>query len=231
MKTLNKKMSKFIALFAVLTLNILVVCSTYGDNASSTRVAKAEYNPDELISLVETHAHDVSSARCSFAQHKIHPMFNRPLDFKGSISFKRPDMLRWEYTEPIPSVIIINKDKGKRCSGKDNVYRFDLTTDPVMSNFSTSLKNWLAGDYASLLKEFTVSRPDEWSILLEGDKKNGLTGNGFNILITFNPKTLTPSSLTITDSHEYGAEKTTITFDECVENIAVPETEFKECYP
>ncbi len=189
-----------------------------------------KYQPGELISLLETHAKKIRSLRCDFTQEKIHPMFNRPLEFRGVIAFRRPDSLRWEYTAPLPSVIIIKDKRGKRCAGTGEAYEFSMDNDPVMAKFSSSLKRWLTGDYSALADIFEISRPSEWSLFLRPKPDGNGMPAGFTILVNIDPRTVAPSSLTIKGQNPAGIDTTTIRFESCLENPDIPETEFASCH-
>lgn len=58
----------------------------------------------------------IQSVSAQFSQHKHVQILTKPLVSKGSFYYQAPDSVRWEYTSPIKSVLIMHKGKIKRYS-------------------------------------------------------------------------------------------------------------------
>jgi len=50
----------------------------------------------------------IATLQCTFVQEKTSSLFVEKAVAKGMLSYQSPSMLRWEYTEPSPSTLIIN---------------------------------------------------------------------------------------------------------------------------
>ena len=73
---------------------------------------------DSWQGLRETAA-TVRSLKAGFVQEKHMPILARPLTSHGSFLFKAPDSLRWEYTKPVKSVLVMHNGQIKRFVLKD----------------------------------------------------------------------------------------------------------------
>ena len=77
----------------------------------------------------------VRAVRAAFVQTKRLEVFGRDVETRGSIVLKKPDLFRWETTEPLRSELVVNGSKGvrRRTSRKGEVTEtaFELAKDPV----------------------------------------------------------------------------------------------------
>ncbi len=55
----------------------------------------------------------MQSVQCDFRQEKKSALFEEPSVSEGLMSFSKPSSLRWEYTKPTASVIVMNDGKVK----------------------------------------------------------------------------------------------------------------------
>jgi len=60
---------------------------------------------DEIRNTAET----IVSVKADFVQSKHMKILSRPLVSRGTLYFKSPQSLRWEYTSPVKSVLLMNK--------------------------------------------------------------------------------------------------------------------------
>lgn len=56
-------------------------------------------------------AEQVATLSAEFEQAKHLPILARPLVSRGVFYFRKPDSLRWEYREPVRSILLLNKAK------------------------------------------------------------------------------------------------------------------------
>lgn len=63
---------------------------------------------------LKTAAGTVSSVRAGFTQEKHMKILARPLVSEGLLFFQAPDSLRWEYTHPVQSILLLHQGKTKR---------------------------------------------------------------------------------------------------------------------
>ena len=65
---------------------------------------------EELKSAAGT----VTSVKAEFVQEKHMKILARPLVSEGVLLFQGPDSLRWEYTQPIQSILLLHNGKTRR---------------------------------------------------------------------------------------------------------------------
>lgn len=90
----------------------------------------------------------VTSLRSDFIQEKHLPILARPLISKGKFAFRRPGDLRWEYTSPLQSVLLMHDGEVRRFSLKDNHW-VEATAGNAQSMdiVFQEITNWLNGRF------------------------------------------------------------------------------------
>ena len=59
-------------------------------------------------------ADKIMAVQADFVQEKHLPILAKPLVSTGRLFYRRPDALRWEYTAPVKSVLIMDDGKARR---------------------------------------------------------------------------------------------------------------------
>ncbi len=114
----------------------------------------------------------IESIQADFIQEKHLQILARPILSTGTFAFKAPRSLRWEYNEPVPSLLIMHKGKTKKYFQKDGHFaedkgmRFD-TMQVVLSEIS----GWLEGKFEEN-DMFSVTVNDGRTILLTPKQKS-----------------------------------------------------------
>jgi outer membrane lipoprotein-sorting protein len=117
----------------------------------------------------------LQSIQADFIQEKHLEILIRPLVSTGTFTFQTPQSLRWEYLEPVPSVLLMHGDKIKKFVERDGQLVEDkgLRLDSMLVVLS-QISNWLDGRFSDN-DMFTVSFIDERTVLLS-PKDQGLAG-------------------------------------------------------
>lgn len=180
---------------------------------------------DDLLLDIQNKSEEITSLRCDFTQTKILSLFNKPIVFQGQLSLIRPDKLRWEFTSPIPSVLIFNGENGIRCTDNKAATTFSLTSDPVMRMVATQLWTWLNGDYTQLKDDYLIEKTNVSSITIT-PKKETTAQYIEAITITFEETTKQVMKVSIS---EPGGDITHIVFTNYLLNPKLPESTFSHC--
>jgi outer membrane lipoprotein-sorting protein len=183
---------------------------------------------DELDTLfldIQKKSNQFQSLACKFTQERHLSLFNQPVLFSGYLAIIRPDHLRWEFTDPVPSVLIFSGNTGLRCTGKTPPVHFDLTSDPIMRMVAEQLWTWLNGNYKKLEDTYAVSLHAPSSLLII-PKDQGVATFIQSIVITFSTDSRQPEIVEIT---EPGGDKTIIHFHDFIFNAQLPASTFTEC--
>ena len=179
-----------------------------------------------FIHEVEAKAANVKTLTCTLKQERHLAVFARPVIFQGRMALEKPDKLRWEFTSPIASVLILNGAKGLKCRGNSDPQRFNLAANPVMQMVSEQIRTWINGSYTTLQKQYRM-------VLLEQGPCLALTANDQNIAkvissvkIGFDPDSLQPTTIII---QEPGGDHTVISFSGFILNQPLDQSLFTKC--
>lgn len=108
----------------------------------------------------------LQSVQANFIQEKHLKILTQPIISTGTFTFQRPQSLRWEYTSPLRSILLMHGGKVKKFIEKDG----GLVEDQGMQLGSMQvvlpeISNWLDGRFTEN-KMFRVARPSEKTIVL-----------------------------------------------------------------
>ena len=74
---------------------------------------------------------------CKFTQERHLSLFSQPVLFNETLAIIRPGHLRWEYIDPVPSVLIFSGNTGLRCTGNNNrEYDYAISATGITSLLS-----------------------------------------------------------------------------------------------
>jgi outer membrane lipoprotein-sorting protein len=95
-------------------------------------------------------ARDVRSIKTDFVQTRTVKILKSPIVSRGRLVYRRPDDLRWEYTGPIKSVLLVRKGSVERYIGRDGGFVRDSSAKlDSMSTVIREINLWLAGDFSA----------------------------------------------------------------------------------
>ncbi|HSH13703.1 MAG TPA: outer membrane lipoprotein carrier protein LolA, partial [Desulfurivibrionaceae bacterium] len=135
--------------------------------------ARAE-SLEAFLGRVEAKAAGTRAFSCDFRQERRLAIFAKPVVFSGKLYLSRPDRLRWEFTKPIASLLILDGKTGRRCGEGSPASEFNLERDPVMRLVAGQLRTWTNGNYRDLLGEFTLELTAGPALVLK-PRKEGLS--------------------------------------------------------
>jgi len=99
---------------------------------------------EELSSAAGT----VTSVKAEFVQEKHMKILARPLVSEGVLLFQGPDSLRWEYTQPIQSILLLHNGKTRRFVQKDGNLIEDASASlQSMQVVVQEITQWLNGRF------------------------------------------------------------------------------------
>ena len=130
---ISQGLNRFAALcLAALLLLAAVLCLGWADSFDGIRAAAA----------------NVSAIQSDFIQEKHLPILARPLVSTGRLCYRRPDDLRWEYTAPVKSVLIIHNGEARRFvqSGQGMVEDAGVRMQ-AMQFVMPEISGWLSGRF------------------------------------------------------------------------------------
>ena len=93
-------------------------------------------------------AETIKSIRSDFVQEKHMKILTRPFVSKGVILYRIPDALRWEYTEPVKSVLLMFDGKTKRfIEGQDGLVEDKGAGLHAMQFVMQEITRWFSGRF------------------------------------------------------------------------------------
>ncbi|MBC2712346.1 MAG: outer membrane lipoprotein carrier protein LolA [Desulfosarcina sp.] len=93
-------------------------------------------------------AGNVDAISADFVQEKHLPILARPLVSKGRLFYRRPDSLRWEYTSPVKSVLLMHDGDARRFVQSDQGLVEDASVRlQAMQFVMPEISGWLGGRF------------------------------------------------------------------------------------
>lgn len=216
---------KLIAPFVRFSPPILLWCILLVVSLPRPLVAAESEELTSFLTEIQAASEKVRSFSSEFVQERRLALFTEPVIFHGSLTVVRPDRLRWEFTAPLPSVLIFRGEQGIRCNDKAPPTHFDLGTDPIMRTVAEQLWLWLGGDYSRLNALYLMEKSGP-SALRITPKNQAMLDYISSVTITFNTTSRQPEKVEIADP---GGDTTIISFSSYVLNGNSPEVLFTRC--
>lgn len=90
----------------------------------------------------------IQSVRADFTQEKHLQILAEPLVSEGRLLFAAPDRLRWEYTSPLPSVLLMDGSRVQRFVRTGATWTEDASAAlPAMSFVMQEISRWMSGRF------------------------------------------------------------------------------------
>jgi len=169
----------------------------------------------------ETHER-LRSVQGDFVQETHMKILARPLVSHGMLAFQAPESLRWEYRDPVRSIMFMHKGTMEKMVERDGRFEQDQSVGAgSMQIILPEISNWLDGRFAEN-PIFITNRIDERTIVLT-PKDLGLQAIISSIELRLGEQEGVMESVTI---HEGPDAFTRLTFSNIVVNREIPESFF-----
>ncbi|WP_147821949.1 LolA family protein [Salidesulfovibrio onnuriiensis] len=140
--------------------------------------AGASESKDELLRQLRDKAALTRTIECDFVQETHMSLFDEVITSQGKFLFKRPNMLRWEYTAPFRSGFVMTGDKGREWDeASGEVRAFTAAQSPQMAEVARHIVAWTTFDIHWLERIFDIQAENDPSphLRLTPKAKNGQT--------------------------------------------------------
>ncbi len=102
----------------------------------------------DTFESIQAAAGKVTSVQARFVQEKHLPILTQPLIARGRFMFQGPDSLRWEYQEPVRSVLLMYKGRTRRFVESDGkMVEENAAGLQAMDVVSEQITSWLSGRF------------------------------------------------------------------------------------
>ncbi len=103
---------------------------------------------DDDMEKLKKEGEGVISVRAGFTQKKHMKILAKPLVSKGVVLFKRPKSVRWEYLEPVKSILLMDKGRVRRFIESDTGMVEDTGAGvQIMQFVLQEISFWLGGNF------------------------------------------------------------------------------------
>ena len=97
---------------------------------------------------IKQKAKDIRSIQADFVQEKHMKILVKPLVSEGKFYFSYPQSLRWEYTQPIQSLLVMHNENIKRyVMSSEGMIEDDGAVLQGMQVFLQEIISWIQGDF------------------------------------------------------------------------------------
>lgn len=112
---------------------------------------------DECLKRIEENHAGHKDFQGDFKQEKHILLFDDVIESQGRFVFKKPDHVRWEYTSPHKSVLVIRGDEGEKWTETTRrVESFQLSEDRGLDAVVAQLFTWFKGEFTKLKDDYEV---------------------------------------------------------------------------
>jgi outer membrane lipoprotein carrier protein len=126
--------------------------------ASPARAAAEPPKLDELLRVVDGAKASIETLAGEFTQRNRVKLFKQELTSKGRLYFRRPRQIRWEYTAPDPSTLILDGNRATLRTPGAAPQLFDLERDATMRAVFEQLLTWLGpGSLAAARADYELA--------------------------------------------------------------------------
>ncbi len=205
--------------------NIIFLCLFILINVS---VFAQEYKPlqdkESFISELKKASAETQTIQSDFIQEKYLSVMSEKIESKGTFSFKKENKLRWEYSEPLFYMIVIN---GSTMYMKDEekVSNYDMESNKMFKEINKMMVGMVQGDILSTT-DFTYKyfeNDKEYYIVLNPARKE-MKEFMRNIEIYLDKSNFTVNKIVMKES---GEDYTEITFLNKKVNENIPDSRFQ----
>lgn len=103
---------------------------------------------DGSLEAMRAAAEKISSIKGEFVQEKHMPILARPLVAQGYFAYQRPSSLRWEYRQPLKSVLLLHDGEVNRYLHTESGWVEDAAANLQSMDFILQeISNWLNGRF------------------------------------------------------------------------------------
>jgi len=146
-----------------------------GEDAAA-QARRREERLEALLRELSRELGEVETLRASFVQRKYLEVFEEEVESRGTLALKAPGKLRWEYTSPVKSVLVVNGERAmrERTSRKGETTRrvYSVAEDPVTRVTSAQVFLWARGRFAEAREGYELSLVSEEPLRLRAVPKD-----------------------------------------------------------
>lgn len=181
---------------------------------------------DDLESLKEKVTF-VASIQADFTQEKHLEMLEQPLISKGALYFQAPRSLRWEYTQPVRSVLLMHNDDIRRYVRTDSGMKAQKSRSlEAMRVFLGEICMWMQGEFEGNPDLEARMKPDRKVVLTPKEPAMAEVIERIELRLTDTPGVIDAVAI-----HESSTSYTIIRFHDTKINKGIESAVFQKLNP
>lgn len=123
---------------------------------------------DGVFARIEKTVSGVKAVASEFRQERRLAMLKEPALSSGRFYYEKPDKLRWEFIDPVPSGFLVNGKLAKQWKGKDNPGEaFDIQQNPVIRLIVDQIVAWTKADFVWIEQRYSIAVVKDNPIVLK----------------------------------------------------------------
>jgi outer membrane lipoprotein carrier protein len=204
-----------------------------GQDRSAKGPASTRLSPDEqeqFLKRIEGNFSTIRSLWTEFLQEKHLEIFTEVIKAKGRCIFQSPDRVRFEFTEPFKSVMIVKDGKVSKYEFLEGKWqKLETGQQQIILMVLDHVTSWIRGRFAEkkAVYEIAVEKGDHTRIIMSPkDAKFREHIRSIELVLTKEEKGLKQIII-----REPGGDYTLITFTNEKRNIDIPEAVFNGLGP
>jgi outer membrane lipoprotein-sorting protein len=176
---------------------------------------------------VQRESANITSVSAAFSQKKVMQILSKPLVSKGHFYFQAPDSVRWEYTSPVRSILLMRRGDIKRYTLVDRgMVKDSGEALESMRIVLQEISRWTKGQFTGNdLFSATLKAGKERQIILT-PKEKGISAMILRIVITLSSER--PGVLKSVKIMEKEGDYTLFEFTDVRINEKIDEAMFRE---
>lgn len=152
---------------AIATVSVLLISALLLILPITAAVVRADSSLEEMRAAAEK----ISSIKGDFVQEKHMPILARPLIANGYFAYQRPSSLRWEYRDPLKSVLLLHDGDVNRYIHTEKGWQEDAAANLQSMDFILQeISSWLNGRFEDNPLFHAAIGKDKTVILTPKDK-------------------------------------------------------------
>ncbi len=233
-RTLRSRRAGLLCLALCLAGGLPGGMSVGGGARAAVAAPAATPSPDELMRRIDAAQADLRTLSAEFVQNSRSKLFKQQLSSQGRLFYERQRQpgaltkLRWEYTRPDASTMLLIGGRATLRIGARPPQVFDSSADPTLNAIFTQLQLWLGnGSLASAQADYQVSSSGsaEHPALILAPRPTSPLSRAFSrIELHVDGRTLQLARLLLVENS--GDEKEVV-FTRMQRNAALPQTAFQ----
>lgn len=205
------------------TLIILALCFMGLYSFSQPKGFKKVESKKNVAAKINVASQKINTIESDFKQYKHLDILKDDIESTGHFSFKKTNLLRWEYSKPYKYIIVMNKNNMWIDDGS-KVQTFDTKSNKMFKEINDLMLGLLQGDILQS-KNYSVEFYENKRKILAELIPNSKEMKKFlkKISIYFDKKTYTVSMIIMTEN---SSDYTKIMFHKSKYNIKISDSKF-----